>query len=83
MFNKKKNPRAIDIDFLAKSMNQGPPEYGKAYPCAFFIRDDAAEIIAGANDCVIYGVLYTSYGQDFKRTGSVKGSRCILMRKAL
>lgn len=34
----KKNPRAIDIDFLAKPMNQGLPEYGKAYSFAFFYK---------------------------------------------
>ena len=54
-----KNPATSDIDFLTKQINQETSEYGEAYPFAFFMRDDAAEIIAGANGFVIYGVLYT------------------------
>jgi GNAT superfamily N-acetyltransferase len=54
-----KNPSASDIDFLTQQINQETAEYGEAYPFAFFIRDDEAHIIAGANGFVIYGAIYT------------------------
>ncbi|MDA0967988.1 MAG: GNAT family N-acetyltransferase [Proteobacteria bacterium] len=54
-----KNPASNDIDFLTKQINQETSEYGEAYPFAFFMRDDEAEIIAGANGFVIYGAIYT------------------------
>ena len=65
-----KNPSSSGIDFLTKQINQETSEYGQAYPFAFFMRDDAAEIIAGAYGFVIYGAIYTNQlwvDKDYKR----------------
>ena len=70
-----KNPATSDIDFLTKQINQETSEYGEAYPFAFFIRDDAAEIIAGANGFVIYGAIYTDQlwvNKDYRGQGFAK-----------
>lgn len=70
-----KNPATSDVDFLTKQINQETSEYGEAYPFAFFMRDDAAEIIAGANGFVIYGAIYTDQlwvNKDYRGQGFAK-----------
>lgn len=70
-----KNPATSDIDFLTKQINQETSEYGEAYPFAFFMRDDAAKIIAGANGFVIYGAIYTDQlwvDKDYRGQGFAK-----------
>ena len=82
-----KNPVTSDIDFITKQINQETSEYGKAYPFAFFMRsayapegassnkDDAAEIIAGANGFVVYGAIYTDQlwvDKDYRGQGYAK-----------
>jgi GNAT superfamily N-acetyltransferase len=52
-------PASEDIDFLTQKINQETPEFGKAHPFAFFIRDDKNQIIAGCNGSVIFGSIYT------------------------
>lgn len=67
-----KNPAASDIDFITKQINQETSEYGEAYPFAFWIRDNAADIIAGANGFVIYGAIYTDQlwvNKDYRAQG--------------
>ncbi|WP_316355138.1 GNAT family N-acetyltransferase [Candidatus Trichorickettsia mobilis] len=54
-----KSPASIDIDFLTKEINQETPEFGKAYPFAFFVRNEYNQIIAGCNGSVIFGSIYT------------------------
>ena len=52
----------------------------KAYPFAFFIRDDNNSIIAGCNGSVIYGTIYTDQlwvSQSYRR----KGLGRVLMEK--
>ena len=69
------NPSASDIEFLTKQINKETSEYGEAYPFAFFMRDDAAEIIAGANGFVIYGAIYTDQlwvDKDYRGQGFAK-----------
>ncbi len=53
------SPSHVDIDFLTQQINQETPEFGSAYPFAFFIRDEHHQIIAGCNGSVIFGVIYT------------------------
>lgn len=53
------DPAAIDINFVTKQINHESSEYGEACPFAFFIRDDEAHIVAGANGFLIYGTIYT------------------------
>lgn len=128
------SPSADDIDFVTQMINNETTEYGRAKPFAFWVRDDAGNIIAGANGFVIYGAVYTDqlwvheahrgqgyanalmakvhdhgvsegcriatiqtmgfqdaagfykqlgYVEDFRRTGYVKQSDCIFMRKDL
>ena len=70
-----KNASPSDTSFLTKQINQETPEYGEAYPFAFFMRDDAAEIIAGANGFVIYGAIYTDQlwvNKDYRGQGFAK-----------
>jgi GNAT superfamily N-acetyltransferase len=50
---------SIDIDFLTQKINQETPEFGAAYPFAFFIRDENNQIIAGCNGSVVFGAIYT------------------------
>ena len=50
---------SIDIDFLTQKINQETPEFGAAYPFAFFIRDKNNQIIAGCNGSVVFGAIYT------------------------
>lgn len=52
-------PDSRDIEFLTQKINQETPGFGQAHPFAFFIRDDAGEIIAGCNGSVIFGAIYT------------------------
>jgi len=53
------SPHQHDIAFLTQKINAETPEYGAAYPFAFFTRYDDGSIVAGANGCVIYGKVYT------------------------
>ena len=53
------SPNQDDIEFLTQKINAETPEYGEAYPFAFFTRHDDGNIVAGANGFVIYGVIYT------------------------
>jgi ribosomal protein S18 acetylase RimI-like enzyme len=53
------SPSQADIEFLTEKINAETPEYGAAYPFAFFMRDEKNNIISGANGYVIYGVIYT------------------------
>jgi ribosomal protein S18 acetylase RimI-like enzyme len=50
---------ATDIDYLTTKINEEKPEFGKAYPFAFFIKDDKKRIIGGCNGSVIFGNIYT------------------------
>jgi GNAT superfamily N-acetyltransferase len=52
-------PKTEEIDFLTEKINQERPDFGKAYPFAFFIRNDEQKIIAGCNGSVIFGAIYT------------------------
>ena len=52
-------PSPEDIDKITQNINEETPEYGMAHPFGFFIRDDASNVIAGANGFVIYGSVYT------------------------
>lgn len=52
-------PQNADIDFLTQQINQETPEFGIAYPFAFFIRDENNKIMAGCNGSVIFGAIYT------------------------
>ena len=53
------NPASADVDFLTQKINQETPEWGSAYPFAFFIRNEQSEIIAGCNGSIIFGSIYT------------------------
>lgn len=53
------SPNTADIDFLTYSINQETPEFGEAYPFAFYIRDENNQIIAGCNGSIIFGSIYT------------------------
>lgn len=53
------NPSSIDVNFLTHKINQEKPEYGSAYPFAFFMRDENEHIVAGCNGSVVYGSIYT------------------------
>ena len=50
---------SADIDFLTQQINQERPEFGSAYPFAFFIRDEKNKITTGCNGSVIFGSIYT------------------------
>ena len=52
-------PKSEDIDYLTHKINQETPEYGAAYPFAFFIRDKNDQIIAGCNGSIVFGAIYT------------------------
>jgi GNAT superfamily N-acetyltransferase len=55
-----KSPSLTDVDFLTQKINQETPEFGAAYPFAFFLRDEKSQIIiAGCNGSVIFGSIYT------------------------
>lgn len=52
-------PSIEDINFLTQKINQELPEFGSAYPFAFFVRNNAGDIIAGCNGSVVFGSIYT------------------------
>ena len=52
-------PAAADIDFLTQKINQETPDFGSAHPFVFFVNDEKNQIIAGCNDSVIFGSIYT------------------------
>lgn len=52
-------PNSQDIDFLTRKINEETPEFGTAYPFAFFIKNERNEIIAGCNGSVVFGAIYT------------------------
>lgn len=48
------------------------PEFGTAYPFAFFIRDEQGQIIAGCDGSVVFGSIYTDQlwvHHDHRKTG--------------
>ena len=53
------SPLTQDIDFLTHKINEETKSFGTAIPFAFFIRDKAGHITAGANGSVIFGSIYT------------------------
>jgi GNAT superfamily N-acetyltransferase len=53
------SPASAEIDFLTQKINAETPEFGEAYPFAFFLRDERSSIIAGCNGSVIFGSIYT------------------------
>ena len=53
------HPKACDIDHITQRIQEETPDYGEIYPFAFFIREDAQDIIAAANGFVMYGAFYT------------------------
>ncbi len=53
------NPSQKNIEYLTQKINEETADKGKAYPFAFFIRDDKDMIIAGCNGSVIFGTIYT------------------------
>lgn len=66
------SPIATDIDFLTRKINQETPEFGEAYPFAFFMRDEKNQIIAGCNGSVIFGSIYTDQlwvHPDYRKNG--------------
>lgn len=66
------NPSSEDIDFLTQKINQETPKFAKAYPFAFFIRDEKKQIIAGCNGSIIFGSIYTDQlwvHPDYRRNG--------------
>ena len=50
---------AADIDYLTAKINEEKPEFGKAYPFGFVIKNNDNKIIAGCNGSVIFGNIYT------------------------
>jgi GNAT superfamily N-acetyltransferase len=52
-------PKSGDIDFLTDKINVENPEFPPATPFAFFIKDAAGKIIAGANGLLLVGCIYT------------------------
>jgi proline iminopeptidase len=50
---------AADFDFLTQKINEEKPDFGKAYPFAFLIKNDKKQIIGGCNGFVIFGNIYT------------------------
>lgn len=53
------SPLTSDIDFLTQKINEESVDFGAATPFAFFMRDEAGSIIAGANGSIIFGCIYT------------------------
>ena len=52
-------PKPDDLDFLADKINEENPGFPPATPFAFFIKDEAGNIIAGASGFVLFGSIYT------------------------
>lgn len=52
-------PLNEEIAFLTQKINQETPEFGGAYPFAFFMRDEKNKIIGGCNGSIIFGSIYT------------------------
>ena len=53
------SPTSSDIEFLTDKINKEKPEFGDAYPFAFYMRDEEGNIIAGCNGSVVFGSIYT------------------------
>lgn len=70
-----KNPHSVDINFLTKKISEETSQYGLAQPFAFFIKDEANKIIAGANGFILYGTIYTDQlwvDENYRRQGLAK-----------
>lgn len=52
-------PNAADINFITQKINEETTDFSSAYTFAFFIRDDAGNIIGGCNGGVVFGCIYT------------------------
>lgn len=66
------SPLTQDIDFLTHKINEETKSFGAATPFAFFIRDKAGSITAGANGSVIFGCIYTDQlwvDRDHRKSG--------------
>jgi len=53
------SPNNRDIEFLSKKINEETADKGTYNPFAFFILDDARQIVAGCSGLIIYGSIYT------------------------
>lgn len=53
------NPHSDDVNFITKKICEETPDFGNAYPFAFFVRDEYNQIIAGCNGSIIFGSIYT------------------------
>ncbi len=53
------SPALEDIGYLTEAINAEPGVPDKAYPFAFFMREEQGQIIAGCNGSVIFGSIYT------------------------
>ncbi len=53
------NPHSADLDFITQKINEETPDFGTAYSFAFFMHDEAGNIIAGCNGSLIFGSIYT------------------------
>lgn len=52
-------PSRKDMDFLTQKIHEETPDFGAAYPFAFFVRDEQRGILAGCNGSVVFGCIYT------------------------
>jgi GNAT superfamily N-acetyltransferase len=53
------SPNNRDIEFLSKKISEETANKSTCNPFAFFIHDDARQIIAGCSGFIIYGSIYT------------------------
>ncbi|MGL9732254.1 MAG: GNAT family N-acetyltransferase [Wolbachia sp.] len=53
------SPNNRDIEFLFKKISEETANKSTCNPFAFFIYDDARQIIAGCSGFIIYGSIYT------------------------
>lgn len=66
------HPSTADIDFMTQKINEEIEGFGSAHSFAFFIRDEAGNIIAGCHGSVIFGCIYTDQlwvDKEFRKSG--------------
>lgn len=56
------NPKSEEINLLTQKLNEESQKEGvtaKAFPFAFYIKDENGQLIGGCNGAVIFGSIYT------------------------
>lgn len=54
------SPSEQEIEFISEKLKSETPDYGPAYPYAFFMKDDHGEILGACSGEAMFGGIHTN-----------------------